>query len=94
MRHKDYIIPQARPGAYLRDSRETRPREDLAPLETMSDDLQREILSEVDGLCHLRGQVLFEREKKILDLYNEQQEVRLEVALLNAQNKCGIEFLS
>ena len=59
----------------------------------MSDDVHRKILDEIDEISARHGQTLFEREKKILDLYDELEEIGLEMALLNAQNNCRVKFL-
>ena len=54
----------------------------------MSDNLEDNILHEINALYPIDPQVLSAREQKILDLYSEQEEIRLETALLNAQNNC------
>lgn len=52
----------------------------------MSEDFERAILREIDALCPVDEQMLSAREQRILTLYNEQEEIRLEMALLEAQD--------
>ncbi|KAI9660969.1 MAG: hypothetical protein M1821_009296 [Bathelium mastoideum] len=51
----------------------------------MSEISEHDILRAVDELCYADRQDLSAREQQILDLYSEQEEIRLEQALLNAR---------
>ena len=54
----------------------------------MSVDLERAIVREINDLCPIHTQLLSTRAQKILDLYNEEEEIKLETAFLEAQNHC------
>ncbi|KAL9096745.1 MAG: hypothetical protein Q9165_001233 [Trypethelium subeluteriae] len=60
----------------------------------MSEELIDTILHEIRELYPNDNQQLSSREQNILDLYNEQAELELETALLNAQNDLSDEHIS